>query len=219
MACRIRGPFHGQQGRVDPCCLRHSPGLSRRAGLLSQWAARRWTLIRAGGSRTVECECFNHRGLVQLRTVRECARGYSWATVDYADSRDHRRTAQAGSASLETTTLSSSRTKYGTVEAAWVSSSDSCWQHNPESTLEGGQYERSIGMPKGRFLFVPGFGISPRLTGIGLNVRFFHSACKVSMNCCLNFSFSKSSLSTSLKVFQLIPSMPAVCEPSLSRTC
>jgi len=105
----------------------------RSAGILSQRATRRWTLLSPGGSGTAECECLDYCGLVQLRAVRECTRRHPWASVDYAHTGDHRRAPQAGSASLETTGFSSTRAKYATVKPGWIGSADPPWQHNPES--------------------------------------------------------------------------------------
>src|SRR5438128_1355506 len=110
--------LYDEQSGMGSCGLRYCSRLSRRARLLSQRATRGWALLCARGCGIAQCERLDHCGLVQCRNARMCSSWNARTAMDYADSRDHRRTAQADSAPLETTGLSSTRGKYGTVEAA-----------------------------------------------------------------------------------------------------
>src|SRR6266550_7883625 len=84
MACRIRGPFHGQQGGLDPCGLRHSlacpegpgfcPSGQRGDGRYSALAAAELLNVNVS---TIADWCNSGR----LESVRAGTHGPRWITL------------------------------------------------------------------------------------------------------------------------------------------
>src|SRR5258708_27570333 len=139
--------FHGEQDRLESCCLRHSARLSRSAGVLSQRTTRRWALFCAGCGRTPQCEWLDDCGLVQHWNTRKCSSGNPWTALDHADSRDHRRAAQARSTTLETTGFSSAPAKYATVECGGSDQPIPSGNAIPKASRKEGSMNEPSGFP------------------------------------------------------------------------